>query len=230
MVRVGESLLPVISETAFGVVRTELDLQLSVLPPASFPKLKREINRDTQRGWVVTSEKDFTTVQDLVREISQGEFAAMKKEDVIAGRKIARGATETFFRTTVLTGSAANESDGFYIGAVAYNRGLGKISGKMDFHSTYTQNGRFILKIELDAKGVEEFERSDEGGLDSTLYLLSRGSFKLTANPRWGSSGAARNAGAAGPRVGRRAGSLPRTIRFLRQGDKSISCRPFAFP
>ena len=124
------------------MIRSELDLKLSVLPPASFPKLKREINRDTQRGWVVTSKKDFNTVQNLVREISQGEFAAMKKEDVIAQRKIAKGITsDTFFRTTVLTGSASDESDSFYIGAVAFNRSLWKITGKMDFHSTYKQNG-----------------------------------------------------------------------------------------
>ena len=68
----------------------------------------------------------------------------------------------------------------------------------MDFHSTCKQNGRHILKIELDTKGVEEFERVVEGGLDSTLYLFSHGSFKLTANPRFGSSGAARSAGAVG--------------------------------
>ena len=107
-------------------------------PPESFPKLKREINRDTQRGWVVTTEKVFRTMQDFVREISQAEFAAMKKEDVIAERKIAKGITsDTFFRTTVLTGSASDENDSFYIGAVARNRSLWKITGKMEFHSTY---------------------------------------------------------------------------------------------
>ena len=147
---------------------------------------------------MVTSEKDFRTIQDLVREISKAEFAAMKKEDVIAERKIAKGITsDTFFRTTVLTGSAADESDSFYIGAVARNRSLWKITGKMEFHSTYKQNGRHILKIELDAKGVEEFERTGEGAPDSTLYLFSRGSFKLSANPRFG-PGTARSAGAAG--------------------------------
>ena len=44
---------------------------------------------------------------------------------------------------------------------------------------------------------MEEFERTGEGAPDSTLYLFSRGSFKLSANPRFG-AGAARSAGAAG--------------------------------
>ena len=168
-------------------------------PPHSFPKLKREINRDTQRGWIVSTEKDFIIIRDLVSDISKGEYVAKKKEEVIAERKVAKGITrDSLFRTTVLTGSAANQPDLFYERAVAYNRGLGKISGKMEFHSTYTQNGHFILKIELDSKGLGEFEKSDEGGPDSTLYLFSRGSFKLTANPRFGGSGARRSAGAVG--------------------------------
>ena len=192
-------MLSVIPSAAFAELMGELDQQLGVLPPAAFPKLKREINRDTQRGWIVSTEKDFDLIKGYVSGISKGEYVAKKKEEVIAERKIAKGITkDTFFRTTVLTGSAADLNDAFFMRAVAYNRGLGKISGKMEFHSTYTQNGRFILKVELDAKGVEEFERSDEGGLDSTLYLFGRGSFKLTANPRFGSSGAARSAGAAG--------------------------------
>ena len=178
---------PPISFKQYRELQEDLDFRIQTLISEGLQlRLVKEINRDNQRGWAVPTQVEVDMVKGLVMESSKDTWVAMTKEELSAAREAAKRAAKeaenaVFYRTTVLTGSAAEMSDDFLRTAVTFSKAQTKITGKLTFHSAYTVKSRAggthkVLKVELDRQGVIEFH--DKAG--NYIHLFTRGSFYLS--------------------------------------------------
>ena len=97
MVKAGDKLLPVIPKPLFDSFPEKLDELLMDVPLDQVPRIKREVNRETQRGWVVPTVRDLDILKDMVKFHFNDEFTAMTKESVIEQRKVAKGISKDIF-------------------------------------------------------------------------------------------------------------------------------------
>ena len=184
---VKDKFYPPISFKQYRELQEDLDFRIQTLISEGLQlRLVKEINRDNQRGWAVPTQVEVDMVKGLVKESSKDTWVAMTKEELSAAREAAKRAAKeaenaVFYRTTVLTGSAAEMSDDFLRTAVTFSKAQTKITGKLAFHSAYTVKSRAggthkVLKVELDRQGVIEFH--DKAG--NYIHLFTRGSFYLS--------------------------------------------------